>query len=135
MSRWLNAASFRADREAVDRLAALPAEVLLTQGFAIMDGATMPVVGDPETMNDTFVEQIVASAAAAIDKAVELDPRSSFVLNATAKTYALLRDYAAAERYYNRSLSLAPDRANAWAAKAWPRGTATNWRISPLSTQ
>lgn len=42
---------------------------LLTQGYAIMDGATMPVVGDPETMNDTFIQQIVASAKACIDKA------------------------------------------------------------------
>ncbi|MFT7617884.1 MAG: dipeptidyl aminopeptidase/acylaminoacyl peptidase [Planctomycetota bacterium] len=45
---------------------------LLTQGYAIMDRATMPVVGDPETCNDTFIKQIVASAQAAIDKAVEL---------------------------------------------------------------
>lgn len=44
----------------------------LTQGYAIMDSATMPVVGDPETMNDTFIEQIVSSAQAAIDKAVEM---------------------------------------------------------------
>ncbi len=45
---------------------------LLTQGYAILDGATMPVIGDPETMNNTYVEQIVASAKAAIDKAVEM---------------------------------------------------------------
>jgi len=45
---------------------------LLTQGYAVLDGATMPVVGDPETMNETYVEQIVASAKAAIDKAVEM---------------------------------------------------------------
>jgi dipeptidyl aminopeptidase/acylaminoacyl peptidase len=45
---------------------------LLTQGYAILDNATMPVVGDPETMNNTYVEQIVASAKAAIDKAVEM---------------------------------------------------------------
>jgi len=45
---------------------------LLTQGYAIMDNATMPVIGDAETMNDTFIEQIVAAAQAAIDKAVEL---------------------------------------------------------------
>lgn len=44
---------------------------LLTQGYAIMDGATMPVIGDPDTMNDTFIEQIVASAQAAIDYASE----------------------------------------------------------------
>ncbi len=50
----------------------------LTQGYAIMDGATMPVIGDPETMNDTFLDQIVASARAAIDTAAEMgvgDPR------------------------------------------------------------
>jgi dipeptidyl aminopeptidase/acylaminoacyl peptidase len=45
---------------------------LLTQGYAIMDDATMPVIGDPETMNDTFIEQIVGAAQAAIDHAVEL---------------------------------------------------------------
>ena len=44
----------------------------LTQGYAIMDAATMPVIGDPETMNNTFIEQIVDSAKAAIDKAVEM---------------------------------------------------------------
>lgn len=45
---------------------------LLTQGYAIMDAATMPVIGDPETMNDTFIEQIVGAAKAAIDKAAEM---------------------------------------------------------------
>lgn len=44
----------------------------LTQGYAVMDAATMPIVGDPETMNDTFIEQIVAAAQAAIDKAVDM---------------------------------------------------------------
>jgi dipeptidyl aminopeptidase/acylaminoacyl peptidase len=40
----------------------------LTQGYALLDGAQMPVVGDPKTMNDTFVDQIVANVQAAIDK-------------------------------------------------------------------
>jgi dipeptidyl aminopeptidase/acylaminoacyl peptidase len=40
---------------------------LLTQGYAVLMDATMPVVGDPETMNDTYVEQITAAAQAAID--------------------------------------------------------------------
>lgn len=44
----------------------------LTQGYAVLDNATMPVVGDPDTMNETYVEQVVASAKAAIDKAVEM---------------------------------------------------------------
>ena len=45
----------------------------LMQGYAIMDRAAMPVVGsDPETVNDTFIEQIVASAQAAVDETVKL---------------------------------------------------------------
>ena len=44
---------------------------LVTQGYAVMDNATMPVIGDPETMNDTFIQQIVDAAQAAIDFAVE----------------------------------------------------------------
>ncbi|MDG2185902.1 MAG: prolyl oligopeptidase family serine peptidase, partial [Mariniblastus sp.] len=54
------------------RMRGLSHLTLLTQGYAIMDSATMPVIGDPETMNDTFIEQIVAAAQAAIDKAVEM---------------------------------------------------------------
>jgi dipeptidyl aminopeptidase/acylaminoacyl peptidase len=44
----------------------------LLQGYAVLDNATMPVVGDPETVNNTYVEQIVDSAKAAIDKATEM---------------------------------------------------------------
>jgi dipeptidyl aminopeptidase/acylaminoacyl peptidase len=44
----------------------------LLQGYAVLDNATMPVVGTPEKVNETFVEQITASAEAAIDKAVEM---------------------------------------------------------------
>jgi len=39
----------------------------VTQGYAVLDNAQMPVVGDPKTVNDTFVDQIVANAKAAID--------------------------------------------------------------------
>jgi dipeptidyl aminopeptidase/acylaminoacyl peptidase len=44
----------------------------LLAGYAVLDNTTMPVIGDPETMNNTYVEQIVASAKAAIDKAAEM---------------------------------------------------------------
>lgn len=44
----------------------------LLSGYAILDGASMPVVGDPETVNNTYIQQIVSSAKAAIDKAGEL---------------------------------------------------------------
>ena len=46
--------------------------LMLTQGYAVFDGATMPIIGPGETANDTYVEQLVASAQAAVDHAVEL---------------------------------------------------------------
>jgi dipeptidyl aminopeptidase/acylaminoacyl peptidase len=44
----------------------------LLEGYAVLDNTTMPVVGDPETVNNTYIEQIVMSAKAAIDKAAEM---------------------------------------------------------------
>ena len=41
-------------------------------GFAVLDNASMPIVGPRATVNDRFVEQVVMDAKAAIDKAVEL---------------------------------------------------------------
>ena len=46
--------------------------LMLMQGYAVFDGPTMPIVGPGETANDKYVEQLVASAEAAVDKAVEL---------------------------------------------------------------
>ena len=45
---------------------------LLFAGYAILDGPTMPIVGPGETANDRYVEQLVGSAEAAIDKVVEM---------------------------------------------------------------
>ncbi len=46
--------------------------LLLTQGYAILDDPAMPIVGPGETANDTYVEQLVASAKAAVDAVVAL---------------------------------------------------------------
>jgi dipeptidyl aminopeptidase/acylaminoacyl peptidase len=45
---------------------------LLLSGYAIFDNPTMPIVGPGETANDHYVEQLVASAEAAIDKVVDM---------------------------------------------------------------
>lgn len=43
----------------------------LTRGYAVMEGATMPIVGEGDAEpNDTYVQQLVASAQAAVDEAV-----------------------------------------------------------------
>jgi len=45
---------------------------LALAGYAVLDNASMPIVGNPATVNDTYVEQLVADAKAAVDKAVEI---------------------------------------------------------------
>lgn len=44
----------------------------LLRGYAILDNAAMPVVGTPQKVNDTYIDQIVMNAKAAIDKATEM---------------------------------------------------------------
>jgi len=42
------------------------------QGYAVLDQAAMPMLGDPETAYDSFVPQLVADAEAAVAKAVDM---------------------------------------------------------------
>jgi dipeptidyl aminopeptidase/acylaminoacyl peptidase len=59
------------------RLTALGPVAFVLRGYAVLADATMPVIGDPETMNDTYLEQITAAARAhiqALDVAGIIDP-------------------------------------------------------------
>jgi dipeptidyl aminopeptidase/acylaminoacyl peptidase len=47
-------------------------QLVTLHGYALLDNASMPIVGDPDTVNNTYVEQIQMDAQAAIDKAVEM---------------------------------------------------------------
>ena len=52
--------------------------LLLLAGYAIIDAAAFPIVGDPKKAYDTYLEQLVANAQAAVDKAVAIgvaDPK------------------------------------------------------------
>ncbi|MEA5592838.1 alpha/beta hydrolase family protein [Rivularia sp. UHCC 0363] len=45
---------------------------LLTQGYAVLSGATLPIIGEGESEpNDTYIEQLIAGAQAAVDYVVE----------------------------------------------------------------
>ena len=44
----------------------------LLRGYAVLDNTAMPMIGDPETVYDTFVPQLVADAEAAVAKAVDM---------------------------------------------------------------
>lgn len=46
--------------------------LLLLAGYAIIDDASFPIVGDPKKAYDTYMEQLVADAKAAVDEAVRL---------------------------------------------------------------
>lgn len=104
----------------------------LLQGYAVLDETTMPIVGDPLTVNDTFVKQIVDSAKAAIDKGVEMgvvDPNRvgvgghSYGAFMTANLLAhsdLFRAGIARSGAYNRTLTpfgFQSERRNFWEAR------------------
>jgi len=104
----------------------------LLEGYAVLDNTTMPVVGDPLTVNDTFIKQIVDSARAAIDKAVELGVTDrervgvgghSYGAFMTANLLAhsdLFRAGIARSGAYNRTLTpfgFQSERRNFWEAK------------------
>jgi dipeptidyl aminopeptidase/acylaminoacyl peptidase len=42
------------------------------EGYAVLANTAMPIIGDPDTVNDHFVDQVVADAKAAVEKAVAM---------------------------------------------------------------
>ena len=46
--------------------------LLLLAGYAIIDSASFPIIGDPKKAYDTYLDQLVADAKAAVDEAVRL---------------------------------------------------------------
>lgn len=62
-------------RSATNRYARISGTSILffvLRGYAVLNNAEIPIVGDPLTANDTFIEQLTAGAQAAVDKLVEL---------------------------------------------------------------
>ncbi len=71
------AGQIRADSFEFTRVTALGPVVFTLRGYAVLADATMPVIGDPETMNDTYLEQVTGAAEAhirALDEAGIIDP-------------------------------------------------------------
>ena len=46
--------------------------LLLLAGYAVIDNAAFPIIGDPKKAYDTYLDQLVADAKAAVDEAVRL---------------------------------------------------------------
>jgi len=107
--------------------------LLLLAGYAIIDNAAFPIVGDPKQAYDTYLEQLTADAKAAVDKAVELgvvDPDRIGITGhshgalMTANLIAhtdLFRAGAATSGSYNKTLTpfgFQSERRSVWAAQA-----------------
>jgi len=70
------------------RLGATSPVMLVTQGYAVLDNASFPVVGEGEKEpNDTFVKQLVANAQAAISKLVEMGVADSNRVGVSGHSY------------------------------------------------
>jgi dipeptidyl aminopeptidase/acylaminoacyl peptidase len=66
------AGQVRGSTRTFDRMRGPSHMFFLLQGYAVLDRAAMPMVGDPETVYDTFVPQLVADAEAAVAKAIDI---------------------------------------------------------------
>jgi dipeptidyl aminopeptidase/acylaminoacyl peptidase len=66
------AGQVRGSTERFTRLNASEPVWFVLRGYAVLQNATMPVIGDPETMNDSYVEQITEAAAAHIAALAEM---------------------------------------------------------------
>ena len=47
-------------------------QLVLLAGYAILDDASFPIVGDPKKAYDTYLDQLIADAKAAVDEGVRL---------------------------------------------------------------
>jgi dipeptidyl aminopeptidase/acylaminoacyl peptidase len=113
----------------------------LLRGYAVMDDVAMPVVGEAGEANDTFVEQVVDNARAAISAAVETgiaDPHrvgvaghsyGAFMVANLLAHSELFRAGAALSGAYNRTLTpfgFQTERRTLWEARD------TYLRMSPF---
>ncbi len=66
------AGQVRGTTERFTRLNASDPVWFVLRGYAVLQSATMPVIGDPETMNDSYIEQITLAASAHISALVKM---------------------------------------------------------------
>ncbi len=135
------AGQVRGTTERFTRLTASDPTWFVLRGYAVLQNATMPVIGDPETMNDSYVEQITAAATAHIRALADMgiaDPQRvavgghSYGAFMTANLLAHTDLFAAGiarSGAYNRSLTpfgFQTERRNFWEA------TSVYDRVSPF---
>jgi len=106
--------------------------LLLLAGYAIIDDASFPIVGDPKKAYDTYLEQLVADAKAAVDEAVRLGVADPDRIGVTGHSHGalmtanlvahseLFRAGVATSGSYNKTLTpfgFQNERRSVWAAQ------------------
>lgn len=106
--------------------------LLLLAGYAIIDDTAFPIVGDPRTAYDTYLQQLVDNAQAAVDKAVEMGMVDRDRIGVTGHSHGalmtanllahsdLFRAGVASSGGYNKSLTpfgFQNERRSLWSAK------------------
>ena len=106
--------------------------LLLLAGYAIIDDASFPIVGDPKSAYDTYLPQLVADAKAAVDEAVRLGVADPDRIGVTGHSHGalmtanlvahtdLFRAGVATSGSYNKTLTpfgFQSERRSVWAAQ------------------
>jgi dipeptidyl aminopeptidase/acylaminoacyl peptidase len=106
--------------------------LLLLAGYAVIDDASFPIIGDPKKAYDTYLEQLVADAKAAVDEAVRLGVADSNRIGVTGHSHGalmtanlvahsdLFRAGVATSGSYNKTLTpfgFQNERRSVWAAQ------------------
>ena len=80
----------------------------LLRGYAVLDDVSMPIVGDDATANDTFIDQIVANAEAAVDAAVATGAVDSYRIGVAGHSYGafMVANLLAHSRIFSAGVAL-----------------------------
>ena len=123
--------------------------LLLLAGYAIIDNAAFPIVGDPAKAYDTYLEQLVANAKAAVAKAVELGVADPDRIGVTGHSHGalmtanlvahspLFKAGVATSGSYNKTLTpfgFQSERRSVWEAPEVYRQVSTFFAVDKLKT-
>jgi dipeptidyl aminopeptidase/acylaminoacyl peptidase len=124
-------------------------QLFALHGYALLDYASMPIVGDADTVNNTYVQQLKMNAQAAVDKAVELGVVDRERIGVFGHSYGafmtanllahtdLFRAAVAESGAYNRTLTpfgFQAERRSFWEAPDIYTAMSPFWRADKIKT-
>jgi dipeptidyl aminopeptidase/acylaminoacyl peptidase len=124
-------------------------QLFVLHGYAVLDYAAMPIVGDADTVNNTYVQQLKMNAQAAVDKAVDLGVVDRNRIGVFGHSYGafmtanlvahtdLFRAAVAESGAYNRTLTpfgFQAERRSFWEAPDVYTGMSPFWRADKIKT-